>query len=91
MHHPRPVSEEHPMTMPRRLTDFRIFSTTFGRPLLINNELIHIDLPLDVELEQLPKDHSHAEVPSSPEPRSSVASVFIPSMYGLPTLPQSYF
>ncbi|KIW31489.1 uncharacterized protein PV07_03133 [Cladophialophora immunda] len=58
----------------------RVFSTTFGRPLLINNELIHIDLPLDIELDQLPKDQSQFEMPQNPESRPSPGVIFIPSI-----------
>ncbi|OAP54383.1 hypothetical protein AYL99_11484 [Fonsecaea erecta] len=58
----------------------RIFSTTFGRPLLINNELIHIDMPLDLELEQLPKDPSQSEISPNSNSRPSAGVVFIPSI-----------
>ena len=58
----------------------RMLSMTFGRPALIHNELIQIDLPRDVDLDSLPKDDpSYDRAQSSPSGLSP-CGLFIASM-----------
>lgn len=59
---------------------FRIFAATFGRPLLIHNELTHVEMPLDVEVDDLPKDRPQYQVSMNPETVPSSCIIFTPSM-----------
>ncbi|RVX75029.1 hypothetical protein B0A52_01306 [Exophiala mesophila] len=58
----------------------RIFATTFGRPPLIHDELTHMDMPLDVELDSLPKDRSPYQALTDPNREPSSCIIFNPSI-----------
>ena len=60
--------------------DYRMLSMTFGRPALIHNELIQIELPRDVELDSLPKDDASYESAHPSPPGLSPCGLFIASM-----------
>ena len=53
---------------------------TFGRPALIHNELIQIDLPQDVELDSLSKDNASYETTQQFPSGLSPCGIFIASM-----------
>lgn len=57
-----------------------MLSMTFGRPALIHDELIQIDLPQDVELDSLPKDNASYENAQQSPSGSSPCGIFIASM-----------
>ena len=68
--------------MPTVDEDYRTLSLTFGRPPLIHNEFIQIDLPIDVELDDLLDEDERSPRPPDHNFRPSSCGLFIASMYG---------
>ena len=79
MHSNRSVCNNSPIAS-TRLTVLSVLSMTFGRPPLIHNELIQVDLPADVELDDL-TDEASERLSSHPERAlPSSCALFIASM-----------